>query len=325
MTDEIIEAAPEQSLDQHMAEMARTPVAAPEVVAEAVPDAPDDKGDAPPDESEAGKKERDEAGRFREKSKDARENAGARARDAAAKEAQAKREAREAVAENARLRAENESYRNGRAPEAAMAPEPDNAPPKRFQKTPEPDPNEYARQGKSFDQYVKDLATDATTEATLRHEDSQKQEGRAKSYEHGIKTVLAAAQKQIDTAGGQKFLDTIHADVISLDPIGTHLGALIAQSEDVPGLMKYMSEHIDEFQLLQTLPPAQLSRKIGRIEERLSGAAPTAPSTAKLEVSKAGSPVRPVAGRSTTPPSDVGSMNFDSHYDKYYPSGAKRA
>ena len=65
-------------------------------------------------------------------------------------------------------------------------------------------------------------------------------------------------------------------------------------SESPAALIEYLSGHPDEIQRLSTLHPLQLTAALGRIEERLSAANPTA--TARPEVSKAAPPARPVTG-----------------------------
>lgn len=83
----------------------------------------------------------------------------------------------------------------------------------------------------------------------------------------------------------------------------TPLGEAILESEDAPSLIKFLAENPDVAAELEGLSPAQLGRKIGRIEAQMSAKPQPKP------VSKAPQPAKPISASRGQPSLENASMD----------------
>lgn len=102
-------------------------------------------------------------------------------------------------------------------------------------------------------------------------------------------------------------------------PVGkpTPLGEAILESDDPPALIKFLADNPDVAAELEGLSPAQLGRKIGRIEAQM--AAKPAPKP----VSKAPQPVKPISASRGQP--NLESMSMDEYIAARKSQGARWA
>jgi len=130
------------------------------------------------------------------------------------------------------------------------------------------------------------------------------------------------------------WFDTVSDDVVGWRPLSALRSDefvkpenVIAEhflvSEDPVALIEYLSGKPEEIQRLSTLHPLQLTAALGRIEERLAAANPTA-TVEEPSVSKAAPPARPVTGGPPTKSADPSKMSFED-YAKWQAAEDKKA
>ena len=117
---------------------------------------------------------------------------------------------------------------------------------------------------------------------------------------------------KIKEAGGQEFLDKLSEDVLNI-AADTPVGVAVRDSEMVPKLMQYLSDHPDELRALSGLHPAHIFRAIGKIEGKLEGVAVTGNAPRVVAVSRAKPPVKPVTGM----PSVGNELSEDTPFEEF--------
>lgn len=235
-------------------------------------------------------------------------------REQARREAATERERREA------LERELHALRSSRS-EPAPAPRP--APQVAI------DPNDPEPKEADFEEYGKFVKALSRWEARqeYREQDAQRQAHasqqtretfhvqRATQFQSRIGTTpedIAAATADVHPAILQLPLSS------SLQPgqraLGMHaLGDALSESENPRALMRYWTEHFDDFRRLLPLHPIQVIREVGRLEARLDPA-PAGSGSQPPPVSQAKPPIRPVGSAPASSDESPGDdTSFDDH------------
>lgn len=231
----------------------KTAIAEPEP-AMAEKEAPAEDGE--PDEKAA--KERDEAGRF--KAKKPRNDPQARIDEITAKHRQAERERDAERARVAALEAEVARYRQPQPPAPPQTP----AVPSHAQYRVEPTrvmpkEEEVGSKYPTYGDYMSDLARWHGEQLFAEQAQTQREQARG----HSFQARLAQARQQIPD-----FDQQLRGDL----PITKDMAEAIQDSPVSPLLLLHFSHHPEDAQRLSTLPPAVVSREMGRLEAWLIAA-----------------------------------------------------
>lgn len=192
---------------------------------------------------------------------------------------------------------------------------------------PEPDLATYDGPD-AYERFVKDSGRHAARQEyrAMEQQTQERQREHARG-EHIHSSVVAFSDRVAKAAeADQNFLEKT-ADLASrLQPSFTRaegqqltpvhvISDEIIKSDNSAGLMLHFTDNPEEFQRIAALrTPAEIQRAVARIEgylERDRSAAVTADTSAKRETSRAGTPVRSVAG---TPTTDAGELDDDTPF-----------
>lgn len=147
----------------------------------------------------------------------------------------------------------------------------------------------------------------------------------AKAAEKQTADARTAAWNERQTAARSTMPDFDEVVGASNAPIAAHVADAIMESEHGPALAYHFGKHPEELQRLNSLPPRQADREIGRLEERLS--APTVEAAADpVRTSNTPKPAALISnqGRSNTPnPENMTQAQYEAHRRKQGASWAR--
>jgi hypothetical protein len=277
-----------------------------EAAKEKVTEKPEPTEKAEPQEAKADEKDEVESPAIRE-----------RIERATRKEAEAKREAAAA-----RARAEAAERRIAALEARSAQPTPNQSQarteaPQRPQAAPDDDPQPKQEDFEDYGEYVEKRARWAARDEHRQAQRQAQAHSAAKAYVDTIGGVVNKFHERLTSAGNgdrAAFLESINPAIAGLRPsflldegetATTHtvIADEIVDSEKGPQLMRYFSDHQDEFQRIATLrTPRDIAREMAKLEAKLDGAtsgnppSQSRPPGRAQAFSPAPPPVQPVTG-----------------------------
>jgi hypothetical protein len=140
---------------------------------------------------------------------------------------------------------------------------------------------------------------------------AQEESDTRKQQQQAVQSVQQQFADRV--AATAKEIPDYHEVIESADwEVPHHMQAYIVDSENGARLGYHFAKHRDEFDRIAKLSPIRAMAELGKLEDRLFGKKPEAPSApaAPTQVSRAPAPITPLEGKSTTVAKDPSQMTF---------------